>query len=144
VTVPNHVTVSQVTTWLRVSWHALFWAPALIPIFAWLARGPVGRLVEVGISGVSPPPQTGMRSRDPFAIRVEARRGAVRRWLMLTGQGVYDLTAEIIAYAAGQLVQPSYDRAGVLAPAAALDPQAVLDHAVARWGLTVSPGEQDG
>jgi hypothetical protein len=55
---------------------------------------------------------------------------------------VYDLTAEIIAYAAGQLVQPDYDRSGVLAPAAALDPQALLDHAVARWGVAVSMGEQ--
>jgi short subunit dehydrogenase-like uncharacterized protein len=144
VTVPSHVPVSQVTTWLTVSWHALFWAPALIPIFAWLARGPVGRLVEVGISGIFPPPQTGMRSRDPFAVRVEARRGVVRRWLTLTGQGVYDLTAQIVAYAAGQLMQPDYNRAGVLAPAAALDPQALLDHAVARWGVAVSPGEQNG
>jgi hypothetical protein len=85
-----------------------------------------------------------MRSRDPFAIRVEALRGAVRRSLTLTGQGVYDLTAEIIAYAAGQLLQPDYDRAGVLAPAAALDPQALLDHAEDHWGVAVSPGEQSG
>lgn len=144
VTVPSHVPVGQVTTWLTVSWHALYWAPVLIPIFAWLARGPVGRLVEVGISRVFPPPQTGMRSRDPFAIRVEARRDAVRRSLTLAGQGVYDVTAEIIAYAAGQLMQPDYDQSGVLAPAAALDPQALLDHAVARWGVSVSLGEQNG
>jgi hypothetical protein len=60
-----------------------------------------------------------------------------------SGRGVYDLTAEIVAYAAGQLIQPDYDRAGVLAPAAALDPQALLDHAVAHWGVAVSLGGED-
>lgn len=137
VTVPGHVPVRQVTTWTTVSWHALFWAPLLVPFFAWLARGPVGRLVEALISRVFPPPETGMRSQAPFTVKVEARRGDVRRTLTLTGQGVYDLTAEIVAYAAGQLVRPGYERAGVLAPAAALDPQALVDQAVAHWGVDV-------
>jgi short subunit dehydrogenase-like uncharacterized protein len=144
VTVPHHIPVGQVKTWLTASWHAPLWAPALLPIFAWLARGLVGRMVEAVIACVFPPQETGLRSDAPFTIQVEARHGDTREMLTLTGKGVYDLTAEIVAYAAGQLAQPGYDRAGVLPPAAALDPQALLDHAVARWGITLSQGTWDG
>jgi short subunit dehydrogenase-like uncharacterized protein len=137
VTVPSHVSARQVTTWLAVSWHAVFWAPMLIPIFAWLARGPLGRLVEAAVSQVFPPPDVGLRSQAPFAIQVEVRRGDSRQTMTMTGFGVYDLTAKIIAYAAEQLAQPDYDRAGILAPAAALDPQALLDQAVTEWGINL-------
>lgn len=143
VTVPHHIPVRQVTTWLAASWHARYWAPFLLPLFAWLARGPVGIAVDAAISRIFPPPETGLRSQAPFAIQVEARQGGAVRRLALTGQGVYDLTAEIVAYAAGQLARPGYDRAGVLPPAVALDPQALLDHAVAHWGIVLSPGAQD-
>jgi hypothetical protein len=137
VTVPQHTPVRQVRTWLAASWHAPFWAPLLVPAFAWLARGPVGLMVEALISHLFLPPETGMRSDAPFAIRVEARHGETIRALTLAGKGVYDLTAEIVAYAATQLARPGYDRAGVLAPATALDPQALLDQAVAHWGIRV-------
>jgi hypothetical protein len=74
-------------------------------------------------------------------VWVEVRRGAERRSLTLLGSGVYDVTGEIVAYAAGQMARPGYDRAGVLAPAAALDPRALLDEATARWGLTMQRAE---
>jgi short subunit dehydrogenase-like uncharacterized protein len=143
VTVPHHVPVRQVTTWLAASWHARYWAPALLPLFAWLARGPVGTLVEAAISRVAPPPEAGMRSQAPFTILVEARRGDAIQRLTLTGQGVYDLTAEIVAYAAGQLARPGYERAGVLPPAVALDPLTLLEHAASEWGITLSPEAHD-
>lgn len=144
VTVPHHIPVRQVKTWLTASWHAPLWAPALLPIFAWLARGPVGRTVEALGSRVFPPPETGLRSDAPFAIQIEARHGDTGQVLALTGKGVYELTAEIVAYAASQLAQPGYDRAGVLPPAVALDPHALLDHAVAQWGISLSQGARDG
>jgi short subunit dehydrogenase-like uncharacterized protein len=137
VTVPGHLPVDRVTTWLAISWPAAIWAPLLVPLFAWLARGPVGRAVEVLISRVAPPPASGLRSQAPWAILVEVLRGDERRAMTLTGQGVYDLTAEIIAYAAGWILQPGYDRAGLLAPAAALDPQDLLDRAVGPWGVKI-------
>jgi short subunit dehydrogenase-like uncharacterized protein len=136
-TVPQHTPVCQVRTWLAASWHAPFWAPLLVPGFAWLARGPVGRMVEALISRLFLPPETGMRSESPFTIQVKARRGDTIRALTLTGKGVYDLTAEIVAYAAVQLARPAYDLAGVLAPAAALDPPSLLDHAVTHWGISL-------
>jgi short subunit dehydrogenase-like uncharacterized protein len=142
VTVPSHVPVRHVTTWLTVSQSALFWAPALVPAFAWLARGPIGWLTLALASRVFPPPERGMRSQAPFGVKVEIDRGDASRALTLLGQGVYDVTAEIVAYAAGQLARSGYDRSGVLAPAVALDPQALLDRAVAQWGLstTGAPG----
>jgi hypothetical protein len=94
-------------------------------------------MVEALISNLLLPPETGMRSKAPFTIRVEARRGDTIRSLTLAGKGVYDLTAEIVAYAAVQLARPDYDRAGVLAPAMVLDPQALLDQAVAHWGISL-------
>jgi hypothetical protein len=76
-----------------------------------------------------------LRSADPFIIRIEARRSGEQRAMVLTGKGVYDLTAEIVAYAARQMALPSYGKAGVLPPARALDPQALLDEAVAHWAV---------
>lgn len=143
VTVPRHVPVRDVTTWLAVSWHAPYWAPLLLPLFAGLLRGPIGQLIDVTVSQFFLPPEAGMRSQSPFTILVEAHRGAASRRLTLTGRGVYELTAEIVAYAASQLAQPGYDRAGVLPPAVAFDPQAVLDRATSRWGITLSPGGQN-
>jgi short subunit dehydrogenase-like uncharacterized protein len=122
--------------------HALsFPSSEMVPLFAWLARGPVGRLVETIISQTFPPPRNAMRSDAPFTIRVEIGHGGARQVMTLTGKGVYDLTAEIVAYAAGQMAQPDYDHSGVLAPAAALDPQALLDRAVAEWGVTIQTRE---
>jgi short subunit dehydrogenase-like uncharacterized protein len=135
-TLPGHQPVRQVVTFLAASRHAPLWAPVLIPIFGWLARGPLGHLVEAALTQVFAPPETGLRSDAPFAILVEARQGDVLQKMTLTGKGVYDLTAEIVAYAAGRLVR-SDTAGGVLAPAQALDSNALLDQAVTYWGVQV-------
>ncbi len=137
VTVPGHLPARRVTAWLTISAGARFWAPILVPLFARLARGPVGQLVEVLITRVSPPPEAGVRSAAPFAVKVEVQGSGKAQAMTLTGRGVYDLTAEIVAYTAARLAQPGYDRAGVLAPAAALDPRAFLDHAAAEWDVSL-------
>jgi short subunit dehydrogenase-like uncharacterized protein len=137
VTVPSHVAVQRVTTWMTFPWMFVLWGPVLIPTFSWLARGLVGRLALALASRAGPPPETGMRSDASFSVQVELRRADVCRTLTLAGKGVYDVTAEIIAYAAAQMLQPGYDRSGVLAPAIAFDPQALLDRAAAEWGIGV-------
>jgi short subunit dehydrogenase-like uncharacterized protein len=139
-TVPGHLPVRRVTAWMTISPGARLWAPVLVPLFARLARGPVGRLAEALISRVFAPPEAGLRSEAPFTVRVEARRGEAVRTLTLRGAGVYERTAEIVAYAAVQLARPGYGRAGVLAPAAALDPAALLAQA-AGWGVDVARDE---
>ncbi len=136
VTVPQHVPVRRVSTWMTLSPRARWWAPWLVPLGAWLTRGPLGRPLLALVSRVAPPPDSGMRSEALFTVQVRRHRGESRRSLTLNGRGMYDLTAEIIAYAAGRLARPGYERAGVLPPALALDPQALLDQAAARWGVT--------
>jgi short subunit dehydrogenase-like uncharacterized protein len=137
VTVPSHVPVAWVTTWMTFPWLLVLVGPALVPAFAWLARGPVGWAVLALASRIAPPPAAGMRSDAPFNVQITLRQGDASRALTLTGRGVYDVTAEIIAYAAAQMHEPGYDRAGVLAPALAFDPQALLDRAAAEWGIDV-------
>jgi short subunit dehydrogenase-like uncharacterized protein len=137
VTVPSHVAVQRVTTWMTFPWVLVLWGPVLIPTFSWLARGPVGQVALALVSRVGSPPETGMRSDASFSVQVRLCRGDVSRTLTLTGKGVYDVTAEIIAYTAAQMLQPGYDQSGVLAPAVAFDPQALLDRAAAEWGIRV-------
>jgi len=137
VTVPSHLSVGAVTTWMTISRLGVWWAPALLPLGARLAGGPAGALILALVSRVALPPESGLRSEAPFTLHVEASRNGARQALTLAGHGVYDLTAEIVAYAAEQMLKPAYDRAGVLAPAAALDPQALLDEAQARWQISI-------
>ena len=83
-----------------------------------------------------------MRSDAAFTLKVEATSDYRCANLILTGHGAYDLTAEIIAYAAGQMLRPDYDRAGVLAPASAFDPRALLAQATTHWGVSQSRGTE--
>ncbi len=139
-TVPTHLSVRQVTTWLTISPAARYWAPLAIPAFAWLARGPLGGLTLAVVSRVAPPPPSGLRSQAPFWIQVKAVAAAATRTLTLSGRGVYELTAAIVAYAAQHLLADDFAHSGVLAPAAALDPAALLAHAAAHWNVTVKYG----
>ncbi len=141
-TLPAHIPVRCVTTWTVTSENAPRWAPMVVPVFARLARGAVGRLVVALSERLSPPPETGLRSQAPFLIKVALLRKDAQQTLLLTGRGVYERTADIIAYAAQQLADQGYDRSGVLAPAAALDPAALLAHAVAHWGVEIVKSEQ--
>ncbi len=137
VTLPAHLTVGAVNTWLSVSPGARFWAPLVIPLFAWLARGALGRLLlhTVGVRGKE-------RRGDSFDVYVCARRGAQGGWINLHGQAVYDLTAEIVAYAAGVLLHAPPEGGGLLAPAQALNPGDFLAW-VQRQGVRCEEGPLD-
>ena len=60
---------------------------------------------------------------------------AARRRLLLRGHDPYGLTAVVAAYGAQQMCADGYDRAGVLAPAAAFAPRELLDH-LREFGVT--------
>jgi short subunit dehydrogenase-like uncharacterized protein len=138
VTVPAHVAVRDVTTWMVISRRAGAWAPVLVPAFARLAGTPASKLLEALIARVMPP-DSGLRSDAPFMIQVTARYGDEAHHHTLMGQGVYDLTGEIVAYAAGVLHADGYRRSGVLPPALALDPDAFLAHASTHWRVRLDP-----
>ena len=57
---------------------------------------------------------------------------------MVRGEDIYGLTALLLVHGAEQMAAPGYDRAGPLGPAAAYDPEALLnrcgDHGLS-WEL---------
>lgn len=138
VTIPAHIRTRQVTVWMTTTGIGFFWMPLLAPCLAWLARGPLGRPLAALASLIGLPPESGRRSVPPFIIQVELLQGKKRHKLILAGKGVYDITAEIVAYAAEQMLAPAYDLQGVLPPARALCPQALLTEAGDYWGVQVT------
>lgn len=137
-TLPRHIQVDEIGTWMVIGRRAARWAPRLIPAFAYLARGPFGRLAARVSTLVAHPGPEGIRSAAPFLIQIEGRQGSNLKHVRLSGTGVYELTAQVIAYAAGQMLAPDYARAGVLAPAQAVEPEAFLRHATQHWGMKVA------
>lgn len=140
VTVPAHLPVRAVTTWMTTTPGARYWAPVLVPLFARLARSILGPLA-VRLAGRGALQATNeQRQTDHFTITVTARRGEESSAMALLGHDVYGLTAEIMAYYARAMLAPDYQPAGVLAPAQAVDPTALLDTAVAHWNVTRQTG----
>lgn len=130
VTVPQHLRVREVRTFLAVPRAAavtLHWLGR--PLVAAL-RGPLGRLAAraIGSGTGGPPPHT--RASDTFAILVEVRGiragiAGVER-LLVRGRDPYGLTATIAVAGAVRMAEPGFARRGVLPPAAAFDPRALL------------------
>ncbi len=139
ITVPAHLPVRQVDTWMTIPPSARFFTPIFVPLLARLSRSVLrGLILKIAASGgftsqQSQDPQ--LRAEAPFTIYTEARRGAKTSQLSLEGNDPYGLTAEIITYAARQLIQPEFSQRGLLAPAQALNPQAFLEYAQAHWGI---------
>jgi short subunit dehydrogenase-like uncharacterized protein len=134
VTVPAHMPVRAVNSWMSTTPGARYWAPVLVPLFARLARSIIGPLL-VKLAGGGLRDAQDQRIGDRFAITVTAARDRQSNALALMGSDVYGVTAEIIAYYARAMLQPGYDRAGVLAPAQAVDPSALLAAAAAHWNI---------
>ncbi len=145
ITIPAHLPTRRVDAWMVTAPGARFWTPILIPLLARLSRsilrGLILRIAARG--GISPAsiPEAGWPPVSPFTIYVEARRAEEKRAILLTGHNPYRLTAEIIAYAARQMIASDegrgYNRRGFLAPAQAFDPQVFLDYAQCNWGISV-------
>jgi short subunit dehydrogenase-like uncharacterized protein len=140
VTVPAHLPVQAVSTWMSTTPTARYWAPVLVPLFARLARSILGPLAVRLAGGGGLKNLDDQRSGDQFTIMVTARRGDQTSSLTVSGTDVYGITAEIINYYAQAMLQPGFDRAGLLAPAEVVDPAAFLEKAAADWGVTILPG----
>ena len=144
ITIPAHLPVRRVDTWMSATPGARFWAPVLVPLFARLSRSILrGLILKIANRGGFSPassPEASLRADSPFTVYAQARQGSRARWTALLGQDPYGITAEIITYAARELVQPGYDRSGFLAPAQAFDPQAFLGYAQERWDIALREG----
>jgi short subunit dehydrogenase-like uncharacterized protein len=141
VSIPSHLHVQQINPWMATTRGARFWAPVFVPLFARLSRSILrGLFLKIAAAGGMNQGEAldvGLRSDSPFMIYIEATRGERKSSLLLSGKDPYGLTAEIVAYAAGRLSAPGYERSGMLAPAQALDPTEFLGYAQKNWGLTV-------
>lgn len=144
VSVPYHLPVLRVNTWMTAGPLIRVWAPVLVPIAARLSRSIFrGLILSIAARGGQPAgtsPQSEPGRGSPFTIYVCARQSSRSRWMTISGSDPYEITAEIIAYAAGFMTGTGYDRRGLLAPSQALDPRALLAHGASSWGLRIEEG----
>lgn len=134
-TIPRHVRTRTVRTYLALPSWAAWGISGVVGIVRTLAKTPLVSLVErfLGSETTGPPPA--VRAHDRFLIFLEirgVRRGqACREAMVITGRDPYGITAAVAAQGAVRMMDPAYDRRGVLAPAQAFDPEAVLADASA-------------
>jgi short subunit dehydrogenase-like uncharacterized protein len=146
IAVPTHLPVQQVNAWMTTSRGVRFWGPVFVPLLSRLSRsilrGPILTIASLGGKASSAsfpsgsPKDMEQRKGSSFAIFIVARSAKKERAALLSGADPYGLTAEIMAYAARQLTEPGYNQKGVLAPALAFDPSALIGYAQENWSLT--------
>ena len=109
-----------------------------------LLRTPLARLAARLIGEGTEGPDDPTRAGDAFHLAIDVRGvragAAARGRLLLRGHDPYGLTAVIAAYGAQQMCADGYDRAGVLAPAAAFAPRELLDH-LREFGVSYEDAE---
>jgi short subunit dehydrogenase-like uncharacterized protein len=146
VTIPAHIPLRRVDTWMSTTSGARFWAPVAIPLFARMARSILrGLILNVVARNENTAIQAldiGIRDDAPFIVYVSAHRGKESRWIALTGKNPYGITADIVAYSARQLSRSDYEKSGLLAPAQALEPRPFINYAVKHWDITMHQGEK--
>ncbi len=129
-TIPRHLKTRQVQTYFLLSPLVARGAALALPWLQLLARTPLGGLLYRGVGSGTSGPTEDIRAGDEFQLVVEVRGvrngRAARQRVLLTGRDPYGLTAVIIVAAARRMLDPSYDKRGVLPPAAAFDPREVL------------------
>jgi short subunit dehydrogenase-like uncharacterized protein len=139
ITIPRHLTVREVRTFMALPRLAARLAAAAAPCAQGLLRTPLARLAARLVGEGTDGPDEPTRRADAFHIAIDVRGvhagAATHRRLLLRGHDPYGLTAVIAAWGAQQMAAGDYDRAGVLAPAAAFGPRALLDH-LREFGVT--------
>lgn len=126
VTLPMHCDVREVRVWLAISRRAARLAPKVVPGISRLMQTPLGWLTAQVLKRIAPPPTAEARSRDRFAIQIEARSGGHARMHVATGRDPYRMTARIVAHVAQLMSTEGFSRAGFLAPSQAIDPAAFM------------------
>lgn len=122
VTVPEHLTVQDVGVWLAVSRRWVRLVATLMPLVAVGLRTPLGALTAWAFRHAVPPPPTELGESFRFTIQAELHRPGQTLGRVVRGHDPYDLTADIVAYAARTLLEAGPRHTGVIAPALALHP----------------------
>lgn len=135
VTIPRHTRTRSVRVYLALPRIAGLMVPWVVPLVRGLARTPVSGLVQRALGSDTSGPAPEVRARARFLIFLEirgVRAGQARvDKMILTGRDPYGITACLAAAAALRMCEPGYDARGVLTPAQAFDPEAVLQDASA-------------
>jgi short subunit dehydrogenase-like uncharacterized protein len=135
ITVPKHVETARVRTLL--SGMALPPPPLgslAMPVLGLAMRTPLRRAANAVINRMPEGPSEQDRSKARFVVVCEAKAGSRARRGTATGADPYRLTAVTTVHGALLTADPSFDRAGALAPAQAFDPAAFLE-ALADFGI---------
>jgi short subunit dehydrogenase-like uncharacterized protein len=148
ITIPRHIAVREVRVFMGMPRLAAQLAPAVVPAARALLRSPLGRLAALVIGGGTGGPDEATRTADTFHVAVDVcgvRDGAAKHCRMFVhGRDPYGLTAVIAAQGATRMCAGDYDRSGVLPPAAAFEPHALLD-SLGEWGVAYEiEGEGQG
>lgn len=141
ITFPAHLAVENVYTWMTTSFAGRIFAPVLIPFFSRVLRS-VLRDPILSLASISPPPNTGLRSLDPFEIKVTLCNPQESRAVSITGKGAYDLTANIIGFAAEHLLNEPQEAFGCLPPSSLCDPYVFFETASV-WGVSIDDAASD-
>lgn len=143
-TVPRHVDTPQVTAIISAASlvphpAAAGALPYLNPGIALALRTPLRGALNAAIAKLPEGPGESSRTAVRYTLVAEATPadGSPVRRGRLEGGDVYGITAVTTAHAAEQMLQPSFDRAGGLAPAEAFDAGRFLD-ALGAHGISYS------
>jgi short subunit dehydrogenase-like uncharacterized protein len=138
ITVPRHVETANVRTLLSgmmVPPRIMPLIPLTTPLIGLALRTPLRDAAAALIRRMPEGPDEGSRRNARFTISCEARAASGARRGTVAGPDPYGLTAVITAHAAQLCADPSFDRAGALAPSQAFDPTAFLA-ALADFGVS--------
>jgi short subunit dehydrogenase-like uncharacterized protein len=134
ITVPRHTRTRRVTALLTTRTAAPFPAaapllPYAMPALALTLRTPLRGLLNRAVGLLPEGPSDESRRATEFTV-VAVARGAdgASRQGVVRGSDVYGLTAAVLVHGAELMGTPGFERAGALAPAAAFDPAAFLNH----------------
>ena len=132
-TLPRHLQVNQIETWMAVSRRLYPLARIFFPLAAGLARTPLRSFMlqasRLGSREIDP--------HAPFSLQVTTHTAQGTHSMTLSGEGPYEITARIVVYAARRILESTSLPAGVLAPAQCLNPQDFLAYAEENWGVQV-------
>lgn len=126
--VPRHVETEKVTELIALSTVGPRLAAALplvMPLAAWAVRSPLRAALDAAIDRLPEGPTESARRRVTFTVVAAAVGERVDR-VVLRGSDPYGVTAGSIAEGALRMADPSFARAGALAPAQAFDPASFL------------------
>jgi short subunit dehydrogenase-like uncharacterized protein len=136
ITIPSHSQTETIETTMVVSRLNAAWLPILAPIGAWgLQALKLCPLLDWFAAHLPARPKK--HANAPFMIKVTAVAPPKAGTVYLAGNGVYEMTARIIAYAARQVLQDDSLEGGAHAPSAVLPPETFLQHAADHWAVSI-------